>query len=94
MTIDEILGTNDIELSNHIILYPNPANHQITLVNNTTNQLLAATIIDVSGRIIQKIDMSNSGIETNIQVKNYALGVYFVRINTENTTIIKRFVKR
>ncbi len=93
LTIDEILGTNDLEFSNSIVLYPNPANQEVYLVNNSDKQLLVATIIDVSGRIIQKVDMSNSGIETKIQIDNYSNGVYFVRINSENATIIKRFVK-
>ena len=94
LTVVEILGIEDSEFYNSIFMYPNPANERITLVNKTTEQLLSATIIDVTGRIIQKIDLSNSGLETNIQVENYANGVYFVRINAENVTIIKRFVKR
>ncbi len=94
LTVDEILGNNDLEFSNSIVLYPNPANHQVYLVNNSDKQLLVATIIDVSGRIIQKIDMSNTGVETKIRIQNYANGVYFVRINTDSESIIKRFVKR
>ena len=94
LTVDEILGTNEVEFSNSIVLYPNPANHQVYLVNNSNKQLLVATIVDVSGRIIQKMDMSNSGIETKIQIENYSNGVYFVRLNTDSEAVIKRFVKR
>ncbi len=87
------LSTESYELDKNIVLYPNPANQQVNLVNNSKEQLIFATIIDVSGRVIQKIDMSNSGIETKIKIENYANGVYFVRINSENATTIKSFVK-
>ena len=94
LTVDEILGVNDIELLNNIVLYPNPASNQITLVNSLNIDLLDATMIDVSGRIIQKINMINSSVETNISVEDYAVGIYFVKLTTENATVIKRFVKQ
>jgi len=93
LTVDEILGLNDLDFSNQIVLYPNPVNHQVTIVNNSAKQLLTATMFDINGRIINKIDLSNSGLETNIQVKSFAKGVYFLQINTDKLSIIKRLIK-
>ncbi|PKA83874.1 extracellular elastinolytic metalloproteinase [Ulvibacter sp. MAR_2010_11] len=93
VTVDEILGVSDSELGNHLILYPNPTQGQLTLINNTTTELLSAVIMDVNGRLIQTINLSNTGVSTEISVEALATGMYFVKINTATTSIVKRIVK-
>jgi Fungalysin metallopeptidase (M36). len=48
-----ILGTDENELDAAIRLFPNPTSGKLTLVNNTTVELLSAVITDVNGRTIQ-----------------------------------------
>ncbi len=94
VTVEEVLGLEDSEFYNNISLYPNPTTGLITLLNKTTAQLENAVITDVNGRTIMKIDLSEAGIETNFSLENLATGMYFVKINAENTSVVKRIVKQ
>ncbi len=93
LTVDEILGLENSEINKNIFLYPNPTKGQITLVNKTSDRLLSATIIEVNGREIEKLDLFDGGIETILFFDEYASGLYFVIIDTETTSIVKRIVK-
>lgn len=94
VTVEEILGLVDNEFYNNILLYPNPTTGIITLMNKTTAQLENAIITDVNGRTIKTIDLSEAGIETNFSLESLATGMYFIKINAENTSIVKRIVKQ
>jgi len=91
---EEVLGVQDNELNTQVILYPNPTNGELILVNNGSQKLVDATIIDVNGRLIQQVDLSNSNSETNISLVNAATGIYFIRITSESASIVKQIVKQ
>jgi hypothetical protein len=93
VTVEDSLGVNDHELSeNNISLFPNPATDKFTIKNNTNINLVSVVIVDIKGSIIQKIDLSNQTSDKTIEIQNYASGVYFVRINSETNSIVKRIV--
>lgn len=94
VTVEEILGLMDNEFYNNILLYPNPTTGLITLMNKTTAQLENAIITDVNGRTIKTIDLSEAGMETNFSLESLATGMYFIKINAENATVVKRIVKQ
>jgi extracellular elastinolytic metalloproteinase len=94
VTVEEVLGLEDSEFYNNISLYPNPTTGLITLMNKTTAQLENAVITDVNGRTIKTIDLSEAGVETNFSLESLATGMYFIKINAENTSIVKRIVKQ
>ncbi len=91
---EEILGVGENEFYNNLLLYPNPTTGEITLMNKTAAELIDAVITDVNGRIISKIDLSEIGNVTNISLQSFATGMYFIKINAENTTIVKRIIKQ
>lgn len=94
VTVDELIGIGENEFYNNLLLYPNPTTGQITLMNKTTALLINAVITDVNGRTIKTIDLSKAGIETNFSLESLATGMYFIKINAENTTVVKRIVKQ
>jgi extracellular elastinolytic metalloproteinase len=94
LTVNEIiLGLDDNELSNQLTLYPNPTTGQLTLLNTSNETLTGLTITDVNGRIIETISLSNAGTQTNFSIASLAQGMYFVRIDTESSSSIKRIIK-
>ena len=94
VTVEEILGVGDNAFANNLLLYPNPTNGKITLVNRTSVQLNNAIITDVKGRVIKTINLNSAGIETDFSLENFASGMYFIKINTENAVVVKRIVKK
>ncbi len=93
VTVDELIGIGENEFANNLLLYPNPTSGEITLKNNTTAQLNNLVITDVKGRIIKNIDLTQAGMETNFSLSDLATGMYFVKINAEGTSVVKRIVK-
>ncbi|MFT4698086.1 MAG: hypothetical protein ACI9SJ_001222 [Flavobacteriaceae bacterium] len=88
-----LLSTENFELDKNIVLYPNPTNGQFALINNSSEQLVSATIIDVNGRIIQVKKLSDATSETMISLEGYTSGIYFVKIEGVSNTLVKRIIK-
>ncbi|MEY8869507.1 T9SS type A sorting domain-containing protein, partial [Meridianimaribacter flavus] len=92
---DRTLGLDEYANINAAIkVYPNPAKDVISLENSGNFQLLDAEIIDITGKIIQRIDLSSMNVIQTITLSNYASGVYYVRVNALNTTITKKIIKQ
>jgi hypothetical protein len=67
-----------------IKVFPNPSNGIFTIQNIQNNSLLR--VMDLSGRILQE---SISGLNNEF---NLPQGIYFINIESKNTTITKRIV--
>ncbi len=94
LTVEEnVLGVEDLTLTNSIVLYPNPTNGTITLQNNSSILLQNMVITDVNGRIIQSMELGNMGVETSFSVEKLSQGIYFAKIVSENGSTVKRIIK-
>ena len=70
------------------LIYPNPANQNITIVSP---QPATVEITDIQGQLIETlVTMSN---KTTIDVFNFANGMYFIRATTEEGAVTKKFIK-
>ena len=94
LIVDSILGTEEEELNRDIVLFPNPTSGELTLSNNSNQELISIVISDVNGRTIKTIDLTDAGVNTQISVENFATGLYFVQINAVEGSIVKRIVKK
>jgi len=71
----------EFELNDMISIYPNPANDKINIeINNqfNINSSSNISICDISGKNIFQIEIKSS--ETEIDVSDYAAGIYFVKV--------------
>jgi hypothetical protein len=98
---------SDTEVSNELIhpdestyssfdavVYPNPVDHEFTLVvNSADDEKIVVSIYNMFG---QKIDERPLiGRKTTFNSSNYPQGIYFVRIATESGQIVtKKIIKR
>ncbi len=94
VTVDGVIGIGENEFANNLLLYPNPTNGTIILLNRTAVQLNNAVITDVKGRVIKTIDLSGASIKTDFSLESLATGMYFIKINAEDATVVKRIVKQ
>ncbi|WP_431133643.1 DUF7619 domain-containing protein [Psychroserpens mesophilus] len=86
------LSTEDFTLANtSIVLYPNPTTDILHLKSMQAIQHIS--IYDLFGRQIQDIAMI--GLKTNVDISTEALstGTYFVKIKTETSELVKKFIK-
>jgi subtilisin-like proprotein convertase family protein len=93
LTIESVLGVDENALDVAIIMYPNPAQNQVTISNSSNIQLEKAAIYDLNGKLISQTNLSNMVGEKVIDVSELAAGVYVVQISSDNASAIKRLIK-
>lgn len=88
---DSFLATvsyNDAEI-NEITLYPNPVQNTLNLKSKNSIQIVALNVYDVMGQLVLKSLKSES-----IDVSILTQGVYFLKIQTINGNVNKKFLKK
>lgn len=78
---------------NNFLIYPNPSTDVFNIkIGDIQPKNLEVT--DVSGKIIfSKKEFDNSGNEIQINLTNVAKGVYFIKLSTDNKSVVKKIVK-
>lgn len=82
-------SVNDIELSNSVDVFPNPARNSCTI--KSESEILTYQVVSVSGRLIFE-----KGVKANtvsVDLSNLTKGVYILRLTTEKGTVTKRIIK-
>jgi len=94
LIVEELLSINDQSLSENIVIYPNPTSGYVTVLNNSNTAIQNINITDVNGRLIQSLNVIENQQQIQISLNEYATGLYFVKIATEESSIVKRIVKK
>lgn len=74
-------------------LYPNPANDVVKILFDEA--LSSETFIhlyDVNGRLVKTQNISNAMATYNLDVSNLSSGIYFVKVNQNNTETVKKLM--
>ncbi len=79
---------NHIDLNSEIEIFPNPTSNRLTI--DTELKINEINIIDISGKTIKAIT-TDLNIVNVVDLSN---GIYFIKLITEERTLIKKFVKR
>ena len=86
------LSQNNIDSQNSFVLYPNPANDFVG-VNLGTVEADSYDLIDLQGRIINSGSLEGKSNET-ISLSGLQSGVYFVKINSNSKSVVKKIIKK
>ncbi|QHI34943.1 hypothetical protein IMCC3317_02880 [Kordia antarctica] len=84
-----ILSTQEFEVDNSIILYPNPTKNNIYITAN--NNIKKIVLYDIQGRILMSKKHNNNAV--SLDISNQAQGVYFVKISTEKGVNTEKIIK-
>lgn len=76
----EICPIVDVDLysKNKIMIFPNPASDNITIINAENSKI---QIINILGKVIYNLE--NAELYQNINISRLSNGIYFVKINSE-----------
>lgn len=89
-----VLAVSGNELdANAVTLYPNPATNEVILAKHGQVSLDAVAIYDITGRLINTIDLKAMGQSKTMDISQLQSGLYFLHIKGENTTITKQLIK-
>jgi predicted extracellular nuclease len=94
LIVESVLGTQDITFENSVSLYPNPATNKVIIAKHQSISLTEVVIYDVTGRMINTIDLSKMGQEETIDVSSLEAGIYLFQIKGENTSMVKQLIKK
>lgn len=83
-----------VNIDTEIIIFPNPASNEIILGYSGSKKLQAATIVNVNGQSVQKLDLSNFNQSQRFTINTLSAGIYFIEIMVENQTIVKKLIVR
>ncbi|MDG1427947.1 MAG: T9SS type A sorting domain-containing protein [Crocinitomicaceae bacterium] len=82
----ENAGINELDASD-VVLYPNPTTNSVSITSN--EQIIGFEILNLSGQVV--ISGANPSA---IDVSSLEAGTYFARVELENTTEIKKLIKK
>lgn len=89
-TFEAEVGIGEVEGTDDIVLYPNPASGQVSLRDVEPGTVV--TVVDMQGRIHSKISTQKS--EITLDVSQWPAGAYFVRIAGERQAAVRRLLVR
>jgi hypothetical protein len=90
------VGMNEDVFANAINFYPNPTSDKLTIeiTDISSGEPIVLTIVDVQGREVFSRSSHASGSihRENIDVSNLGSGMYFVKITSENKSVVKKLI--
>ena len=86
------LGLTDFESKNEVIVYPNPTSEIIVV--HATNNINSITMFTIDGRNIQTYKNPLTSTEFTINVQNLSVGLYTLKVNTDNGIFSKKIIVR
>jgi hypothetical protein len=82
-----VTGTYEINNVSFNRIYPNPANNEVTITNNSGVSNLMA-VYDISGRKLDEVVLENSN--TTLNTSAYSKGLYYFTVLGNDNTILER----
>lgn len=86
------MGIDEFSFRESVNLYPNPATQQVTLGYAGQAQLQKLTIINVNGKIVRTVSLENFQNSQIINTSKLAKGMYFLQVQFNQDTIIKKLI--
>lgn len=86
------LSVEDETFENSISIFPNPSKHQLTITATQGVFIKKYDIIDASGKQILNSEIKNSN-RVDVDITDFNLGVFYIRIKTNQSFVVKTFVK-
>jgi hypothetical protein len=94
-TVDATLSIQEYFNQNDISLYPNPANDQTTLtIDSESNESILVSVVNLDGKVVYttKVASNNGSTQLVLSTKNFAHGIYNVKIEQGQSLTVRKLV--
>ena len=95
---DPSLAIKETSILQDVNVYPNPSANNTTVKFNLANSSnVEIKVLDITGKTVETINIDNAAAganDANLNVANYATGVYNVVISSNESSVTKKFVKK
>lgn len=89
----DLVGIIDVVVENEILLFPNPAQNELTVYADNLAAADMLYIYDLSGKKLYA-DAVNNQQQTTINISDLSAGIYFLVVQTGDVVSAKQFVKK
>ena len=90
---NNLLSTNEFINNNDIVVYPNPT-AEIININSTNNPIFIISVFSMDGKFITSYKNPITSDNYTINVQNLAVGIYTIKVDTNNGTFTKKVIVR
>lgn len=91
--VGKAIGIQENEWKDQLTIYPNPANSILNIRSENYLGKSVVSITDILGKTIMETK-TNDLYQTSINIEHLNSSVYFLNINSEKGSIVKKFVKQ
>ncbi|MBR3412935.1 MAG: T9SS type A sorting domain-containing protein [Bacteroidales bacterium] len=84
-----ILSINDPRTQPSVAIYPNPAQQEVTI---QADGIISIDVVNIMGQTILHKTINSDC--TRLDLRNFADGVFFIRINMPNSTVVRKLIKK
>ena len=88
----KVLELDDFEIKNEVVVYPNPSSEIISV--HSPNNINSITVYSIDGRSIQTYINPITSSDFTIKVQNLSVGLYNLKVNTDNGSFSKKVIIR
>lgn len=94
--ISEVVGIAELDLSDQMVIYPNPNNGRFTIqIPAEMKANVEISIVSMTGKLIHKELLNNVSYNVlPLDLSNEANGLYFIKISDGTNTAIAKFMKQ
>lgn len=99
MNFDPTLSIeNNTEAVSGVTVFPNPATDKVNIDFNLKNASdVAVEVTDITGKVVETLSLTNASVGANtaeLNVSNYATGIYSVVVKSNDGSVTKKLVIR
>ncbi len=91
VTLNVVTGIDE-QLAKTLRIYPNPSNGTVQIEFGATQERITITVMDALGRLTQTEMIPFGASSHNLNLLNYASGMYTVQIKTEKGIVIRKLI--
>lgn len=85
--------TADFNQEYNILIYPSIASDILYIDNKSLNKIISIQILDISGRVMNQKFLPETNTNLTMNIEHLRGGIYFLRINSNESSYIKKFQK-
>jgi hypothetical protein len=90
--LTDITSIKNINAINNFVVYPNPASEAIT-VDSQQPLVNSVEIYNMLGDEMYSTTNNKPQTTNEINISSFAKGVYFIKVNTNKGSVVKKFIK-
>ncbi|HRI26433.1 MAG TPA: T9SS type A sorting domain-containing protein [Chitinophagales bacterium] len=91
VVIEDCTDIEEVIFDRYYRLYPNPASHAVTILSTLPQQNATLQLVNMLGQIVMQEQFTGFLV---LDISKLSSGIYFVAVQTEQNTAVKRIFVR